>query len=147
MSKTELKKPKPRGPGKPFQKGVPRAPNAGRKPGSVNRWTGALKDLAIEALHLRGGAEYLAKIDDELFMAFLGKCLPLQVEQAQQSPPSTSEEIDTVLEDDNNIAACHARQSGPTCLPELPMGTPPSAHPTGADGPASGPADEGRPVV
>jgi hypothetical protein len=62
-------------------------PNAGkgRKVGTLNKNTKALKDMILEALegaHPQGGAGYLktqAKENPAAFMTLVGKVLPLQV--------------------------------------------------------------------
>ncbi len=44
----------------PFQKGKPRHPNAGRKPGSSNKTTAAVKDALDKAFNKLGGVKSLA---------------------------------------------------------------------------------------
>jgi hypothetical protein len=54
----------------------------GRPKGAVNKENRALRELILEALERKGGAEYLARQADEnptAFMGLLGKVLPLQV--------------------------------------------------------------------
>jgi hypothetical protein len=54
----------------------------GRKPGTPNKFTGALKDMILEALTLEGGVEYLRKQaigNPTGFLTLLGKVLPMQV--------------------------------------------------------------------
>src|SRR5262245_359830 len=61
----------------------------GRRPGSPNRHTAALKDIILQALAVVGGADYLveqARKHPGQFMALLGRVLPLQVKQDGQEP-------------------------------------------------------------
>jgi hypothetical protein len=54
----------------------------GRPKGAVNKENRALRELILEALERKGGAEYLARQAEEnptAFMSLLGKVLPLQV--------------------------------------------------------------------
>jgi len=54
----------------------------GRQKGTPNKSTQAVKDLILEALAQKGGADYLARQADEnpaAFMTLVGKVLPLQV--------------------------------------------------------------------
>jgi hypothetical protein len=61
-----------------------RPPNAGkgRKAGTPNKVTGALKDMVLQALGNAGGVRYLetqAKENPVAFLTLVGKVLPLQV--------------------------------------------------------------------
>lgn len=74
----------------PAVKGT-RPPNAGkgRKRGSVNKVTGALKDMILQALANVGGATYLEKQATEnpnAFLALVGRVLPLQVKDGGADP-------------------------------------------------------------
>lgn len=80
-------------PGAPLGEGRLKAPefvsNAGkgRKPGSKNKFTMAVKEMILGALDKAGGIEYLARQADEnpaAFMALVGKVLPTQVTGAGQ---------------------------------------------------------------
>lgn len=54
----------------------------GRPKGSVNKTTGQLKEMILNALGAAGGEEYLvrqAKENPTAFMTLVGKVLPLQV--------------------------------------------------------------------
>jgi hypothetical protein len=54
----------------------------GRQRGTPNKSTQAVKDMILEALAQKGGADYLARQADEnpaAFMTLVGKVLPLQV--------------------------------------------------------------------
>jgi hypothetical protein len=54
----------------------------GRKPGSGNKLSGTLKDIALQALSNVGGVKYLETIAREqpgVFMAFIGRIIPVQV--------------------------------------------------------------------
>lgn len=55
---------------------------SGRPKGSPNKTTTALKEMILEALDRKGGAEYLvgqAEKNPTAFMALLGKVLPMTV--------------------------------------------------------------------
>lgn len=57
----------------------------GRKKGTPNKTTAALKDMVLNALTTVGGEAYLVKQASEsptAFMTLLGKVLPTQVSQA-----------------------------------------------------------------
>ena len=65
--------------------GRPKPPAAGkgRKKGSVNKTTRALKDAIMNAFETVGGESYLAVVardDPRTFCTLLGKVLPMQVE-------------------------------------------------------------------
>lgn len=54
----------------------------GRKKGTPNRVTGALKDMVLAALDEAGGVEYLkerAEDSPAAFLSLVGRVLPLQV--------------------------------------------------------------------
>lgn len=54
----------------------------GRRKGTPNKMTGALKDMILTALNNKGGVTYLEKQADEnpnAFLTLVGKVLPLQV--------------------------------------------------------------------
>ncbi len=66
-------------------------PNAGkgRKKGSKNKATAALKDLILQALANAGGVAYLqaqAKANPTAFMSLVGRVLPLQVKEGGDDP-------------------------------------------------------------
>jgi hypothetical protein len=77
-------------PPKGFNKGIrPPAAGMGRKRGSQNRFTRALKDLILGALAEVGGQEYLveqARQNPATFLALVGKVLPLQVKANGADP-------------------------------------------------------------
>lgn len=55
---------------------------AGRKPGSLDQNNKQLREMILEALEKKGGANYLADQADKspaAFMSLLGKVLPMQV--------------------------------------------------------------------
>lgn len=61
-------------------KGSPKL--GGRKKGTPNKFTGALKDMVLQALSEAGGVEYLKKQAKESpgpFLALVGKLLPLNL--------------------------------------------------------------------
>jgi len=61
----------------------------GRKRGTPNKVTGALKDMVLQALADVGGVDYLtkqAKDNPNAFMALVGRVLPLQVKQGGDDP-------------------------------------------------------------
>jgi hypothetical protein len=54
----------------------------GRAKGTPNKFTGALKDMVLEALNDAGGVDYLKRQADEnptAFLTLVGKVLPLQL--------------------------------------------------------------------
>lgn len=70
-------------------------PNAGkgRKPGTPNKMTKALKEMILGALDERGGQEYLARQADEnpvAFMGLLGKVLPTTLAGDPNAPISVA---------------------------------------------------------
>lgn len=78
-------------------KGV-RPPNAGkgRKKGSQNKVTGAVKDMVLTALSNVGGVEYLEEQAIEnptAFLTLVGKVIPLQVSGDPENPLKTVQEI------------------------------------------------------
>jgi len=63
-------------------KGEPRTPGAGRKKGSPNKVTTALKEMIIGALDDAGGREYLtkqAKENPASFLTLIGKYIPSEL--------------------------------------------------------------------
>jgi hypothetical protein len=70
----------------PVPKGTrPPAAGKGRKPGSQNKVTKAIKDMVIEAMSEAGGVAYLVVQSREnpvAFMTLIGKVIPLQVAAA-----------------------------------------------------------------
>jgi hypothetical protein len=78
-------------------KGV-KPPNAGkgRKKGTPNKVTGALKDMVLQALADAGGVQYLvtqAKENPNAFMGLVGRVLPLQVKQGGDDPKVPSSKL------------------------------------------------------
>jgi hypothetical protein len=68
-----------------------RPPNAGkgRKKGVPNKYTGALKDMILQALANVGGVAYLeeqARKQPAQFLGLVGRVLPLQVKQDGNDP-------------------------------------------------------------
>ena len=61
--------------GRPFTKG-----NPGRPPGIPNKVTREIRAAIEEAFEKRGGAAYLAKLPDDLFVRLIVRLLPIQVE-------------------------------------------------------------------
>ena len=56
--------------------------NGGRPKGALNKENKLLREMILEALDKKGGAEYLAEKAEshpQAFMALLGRVLPLQV--------------------------------------------------------------------
>lgn len=54
----------------------------GRKKGTPNKLTGQVKEMILEALDRKGGADYLERQADEnpvAFMTLIGKVLPMTV--------------------------------------------------------------------
>lgn len=65
-----------------FVKGVKRPEKAGRKKGSLNKTTVAVKEMIIAALHGVGGQKYLegqAKKNPTPFMGLVGKTMAVQL--------------------------------------------------------------------
>lgn len=62
---------------------IPPAAGKGRKKGTLNKTTKALKEMILEALDNKGGVAYLARQADEnptAFLALVGKVLPMTVQ-------------------------------------------------------------------
>jgi len=75
-------------------KGIPKT--GGRKKGTPNKNTAAIRDQILEALDRVGGVAYLAMIAEEqpaAFCTLIGKVLPMNVtsEDGSMSPPSRIE--------------------------------------------------------
>lgn len=61
----------------------------GRKKGTPNKTTGALKEMILQALSESGGVEYLreqAIAEPKAFLSLLGRVLPLQVTGDNNAP-------------------------------------------------------------
>lgn len=61
----------------------------GRKPGSTNKTTAAVKDMILQALSDAGGVKYLVSQAAETptaFLSLVGKTLPLQVGGDKDNP-------------------------------------------------------------
>lgn len=61
----------------------------GRKAGTPNKTTGALKEMILQALANKGGVEYLmqqADANPNAFLALVGRVLPLQVKDGGDDP-------------------------------------------------------------
>lgn len=70
---------------------MPKPPNAGkgRRKGTPNKVTGALKDMILQALSNAGGVAYLerqAVKQPTAFLALVGRVLPLQVKDGGAEP-------------------------------------------------------------
>lgn len=63
----------------PFKPGQPRPENAGRKAGTPNKVTRAMREDWLEAYEARGGVEFLKKLDDETFAKGLLRMVPNEV--------------------------------------------------------------------
>ncbi len=66
-----------------------RAKTGGRKKGTPNKVTGAVKDMVLTALSEAGGVEYLKKqaaANPSAFLTLLGKVIPLQVTGENDGP-------------------------------------------------------------
>ena len=65
-----------------FQAGEPRPENAGRRPGSPNKTTAAVRDALIEAFERAGGVDFLvglAETDPATFARLLARLIPNEV--------------------------------------------------------------------
>jgi hypothetical protein len=125
-----------------FQKGQPRPQNAGRKAGSKNRITKALKEMILDALDDAGGQAYLARQAVEnpaAFLTLVGKVLPLTVHGDRDQP------LEFKLQDaeenrDWVIAQLDRLEEAERAAEEVDRGPPRSAPlgsgTTGASGPA-----------
>ena len=79
---------------KQVQSGVKRKPPAagkGRKRGSVNKVSGDLKNMILEALGNAGGAEYLERKANDprtasAFLGLVGKVLPMTIAGDKNDP-------------------------------------------------------------
>lgn len=68
-------------------KGSPKL--GGRKKGTPNKQTAAIKDMIIQALDKAGGVDYLLSQADEnpnAFLTLVGKVLPLQLQGDPDNP-------------------------------------------------------------
>jgi hypothetical protein len=110
-------KKKPRG--KPFQPG-----NAGRRPGTQNKFTRALKDAILEAGELAGGEgddnnpggmvgylKTLAEDNPAVFGSLLGRVLPLQIAGDKDNPLRTITEVRETIVDPGNSGPSGAETS------------------------------------
>lgn len=69
---------------------------AGRPKGSLDQNNKLLREMVLDALDQKGGADYLAKQADEnpaAFMSLLGRILPLQVTGEGGGPVETVTKI------------------------------------------------------
>jgi hypothetical protein len=62
-----------------FKPGQPRPERAGRKAGTPNRSTQAVREALVEAFERRGGVEYLTTLDDDIFARLLVRLIPNEV--------------------------------------------------------------------
>lgn len=75
------------GKGRPFRSGVadgkggakPGERRGGRRAGSANVVTRALKDQILKSIENRGGQAYLDGLPDDLFVPLIGRVLPREV--------------------------------------------------------------------
>lgn len=68
----------------------------GRQKGTPNKVTGALKDMILQALHNKGGVEYLEQQADDnptAFLGLVGKVLPLQVNAEHELGPRAAKAL------------------------------------------------------
>ena len=79
-----------------FYKGMKRPPNAGRKKGTPNRMTVAIKDAVLAAFHGVGGQAYLEKMarskigaNKRAMLSMFSKLIPLEVTGKDGGPVST----------------------------------------------------------
>lgn len=80
-----------------------RPPNAGkgRKAGTPNKLTTALKDMILQALSDAGGTEYLAKQardNPNAFLTLVGRVLPLQVKEGGDDPKVPATTVNHIYE-------------------------------------------------
>ena len=85
--------------------GRPKPPNAGkgRKKGSKNKVTKALKDMILGALDDAGGQAYLAKQAREnpgAFLSLIGKVLPQDINAKVAAAMLTPEQADRLVDGD-----------------------------------------------
>ena len=88
---------------------MPPAAGMGRKKGTPNKVTKALKDMILGALDGLGGQEYLTRQGEEnpvAFMALLGKVLPTTL-AGDPSNPVVIQEITRRIIDPQNDGAGH----------------------------------------
>lgn len=67
-------------------------PGSGRKPGTPNLVPAQLKDMILQALHNKGGVEYLenqATTNPNAFMGLIGRVLPMTVQGDKDNPVET----------------------------------------------------------
>ena len=82
QAETKEKAGAPAGAGAPAPSGSRKTPGSGRKKGTPNKITGAVKAAVLEAFEAVGGAEYLVRLADEeprVFATLLAKCIPQEV--------------------------------------------------------------------
>lgn len=76
----------------------------GRKKGTPNKMTGALKEMVLTALDEAGGVDYLtaqAESNPSAFLTLVGKVLPLQVNGPGDKGEHTFKHIEMVVVDAN----------------------------------------------
>ena len=81
-----------------------RPPNAGkgRKAGTPNKLTTALKDMILQALSDAGGVEYLkvqAVDNPNAFLTLVGKVLPFQIKEGGDDPKVPATVVKHIYED------------------------------------------------
>lgn len=79
----------------------PPAAGMGRPKGAVNKTTRQVKEMILQALETKGGADYLARQADEnpaAFMTLIGKVLPLQLTGENGGPIEVKNIMERVAE-------------------------------------------------
>lgn len=78
----------------------------GRPKGIPNKVTAAVKDMILQALHNKGGVEYLEKQADEnptAFLTLVGKVLPLDVNANITTTPAYTVDDWVIPVDDHQV--------------------------------------------
>ena len=100
-----------------YPKGAPKPPGSGRKKGSVNRETKALKEMVMGALDKKGGEDYLVRQADEnpvAFMSMVSKYIPAEVKMdAEMKGSLTFNFIRAIPERDEDIKEVEAEVRTP----------------------------------
>ena len=111
------------------ERGSERTPGSGRKAGTPNKVTGAVREMTLEALEQLGGVDYLislGKTEPAVFGGLLRRCMPQAIEATIDASVSTLEIIDlsdmtpgshALLSPANPVSPSPRERTGPTTEP------------------------------